>query len=319
MGSLSVSAAAEKFLAGVASEVAPATLALYTLYVRQFAAKFADVDLGDVSPAMVRAWGKTYHRVQAVQRLMSWCHREARLIDFNPIEGMRKMPRGRRLRVLDRGDVVGLRRRAGSAMRRLLLALDHTIARPAEWRRARWHDVRTAGLAAADAGDLVAGRAFLFFDSFKAQSMRRDKFAVRVIPIPPRLGRLLVRLAAAAADQGGHILTNHRGRPWTVNAVRCQMRRLRRRCDLAADHRGENVVAYTLRHSGATAAVVAGVDLATLAGVLGHGDIRQTWRYVHLSPAFLQLAMKRIEEAKMSRKGKNGRTGSLRTRPDDAR
>lgn len=319
MGSITVRAAAEQFFEAISADVEPSTMALYRLYVGRFVQTHGAKALGDVSPAIVRSWGKTYHPVQAVQRLFSWCHREARLLENNPLEGMRKMPRGRRLRVVERTVAVSLRRRAGRAFRRLLLALDLTIARPGEWRKARWHDLRVAGLGVAQAGDLVAGRAFLFFDTFKARSLRRDRFAVRIIPVPARLGRLLARLLEGAASPASHILTNSRKKPWTVNAVRCAMRALRRRCDVAADHRGENVVAYTLRHSGATQAVACGVELATLAGVMGHSDVRQTWRYVHLSAGWLAKALERIEEAKQAGRAKNDRPGLRRTRPDGSR
>lgn len=317
MRSVSVSVAASRFLVAVEPEVSPATHALYSLYVLKFAKQFGRRRLDSITPAELRLWGKSYHRVQAVQRMFSWCHHEARLISSNPIEGMRKMSRGRRLRVVDRLLSSRLQRRATKAFRRLLVALECTIARPGELRRARWQDVRVAGLGDASDADLSAGVAFLFFDQFKASSLRRDRFAVRIVPIPARLGRLLVRLRRLGVAQDGHIFLNRNRRPWTVNAVRCAMRSLRKKLGIARDHRGENVVAYSMRHSGATAAVVAGVPLAELAQVMGHSDVRQTNRYVHLSPVFLAMVIQRIEAAKAASKEKNRRPGSTRTRPDD--
>lgn len=317
MHPITVNEAAGKFLASIAGDVAPATLNLYRLYVNRFVELHGELELGQVTPAIVRAWGKTYHPVQAVQRLLSWCHREARLIDVNPLAGMRKVPRGRRLRVLPPADLVRLCRAASRKFREFVIALQETFARPHEMRNADWQSLRTAGLQSAEDDDLTAGRAFLFFDRFKGDRRRRDSTAVRVIPISPRLGRLLVRLRRRDDRLHGHILLNNRGTPWSVNAVRCAFRRLRARAGLVADGRGENVVAYSLRHSGATAAVVAGVPIADLAGALGHSDIRMTYRYVHLSPAFLADVVKRMERAKRARSSKNDRPGLRRTRPDD--
>jgi len=319
MQTVTVRDAAKLFLEGIAGDVAPATLRLYRLYVDRFAELHGDVHLVDVTPAIVRAWGKTYHPVQAVQRLMSWCHREARLIPTNPIEGMRKMSRGRRLRTVAPVDLVRLQRRSTSAFRYLVLALAESFARPHELRNVRWNQVCVAGLRPADEASIAAGRAFFFLDRFKGQARRSDSAAVRVIPISCRLGRLLVRLRRRNQDLDSYVFTNSRRSPWTVNAVRLSFRRLRRRAGLVADHRGENVVAYSLRHTAATAAVVAGVPIAEIAGAMGHSDIRMTNRYVHLSPSFLRSVLERLEEAKRELRRKNRRPGSRRIDPNDAR
>lgn len=295
---ITVPDAVERFLAAERPNVAAATFALYRHYLRRFAAAFAGVGLGDVTPADVRQWDRRYHPIQCVQRLTSWCHREARLIESNPLEGMRKPRRGRRLRTLDRKETVRLMRSARPHFRRLLIALRESIARPHEWRRATFRNVFTAGLQPFTAADLAEGRCFVFLDQFKSQALRRDSFAVRVIPISARLGRLLVRVWNQSLDLDSPILRNRFGRAWTVNAVRCSFRRLRARAGFAADFRGENVVAYSLRHSAATAAAVAGVDLGTLSAVMGHSDVRMTSRYVHLAPDFLAAAMNRIVETK---------------------
>ena len=44
---------------------------------------------------------------------------------------------------------------------------------------------------------------------------------------------------------------------------------------------------HLLRHSGATAAVQAGVNLRSLQAILGHSDIRMTEVYTHLAADFL--------------------------------
>jgi integrase len=52
----------------------------------------------------------------------------------------------------------------------------------------------------------------------------------------------------------------------------------------------QGVTFHTLRHTFASHAVMAGVDLHTLAKILGHRTLQMTQRYAHLAPAHLQAA-----------------------------
>lgn len=317
MSAIVVSTAVQEFLAFASGTVKPATWRLYSLYLTRFAEIHGQKPLDELTPSIVRSWGKTYHPVQAVQRMMSWAKCEARHIQTNPLEGMKKVRRGRRLRTLSPVESARLLRRSGREFRRVLLALRESIARPGEIRRVSWPDLRIAGLQPFTVADLVAGRAFFFLDDAKADALRDDRFAVRVIPVSRRLGRLLSRLFRRQSNAAGPVFLNRRGRAWTVNAVRCRFRRLRVAAGVVRDHRGENAVAYSLRHTGATRLVVAGVDLATIAAVMGHADVRMTARYVHLAPDHLSKAIGKLTEAKTAVRPKIGLPGSRRKRPDD--
>ncbi len=55
-------------------------------------------------------------------------------------------------------------------------------------------------------------------------------------------------------------------------------------------------VLYDLRHSFATRMAEAGVDLATLAAILGHGSIRIVQRYVHPTAEHKRAAMAKYAE-----------------------
>ena len=52
----------------------------------------------------------------------------------------------------------------------------------------------------------------------------------------------------------------------------------------------QGVTFHTLRHTFASHAIMAGVDLHTLAKILGHRTLQMTQRYAHLAPAHLQAA-----------------------------
>lgn len=316
MKKLSVSTAVDLFLAAVAPDVSPATLALYEHYLSRFKKAHGATTLASLTPAKLRAWSGKYHPLSCVQRLYAWATVEARFLRVNPLAGMRRTRNGHRRRILSRLERVRLLRCCRPAFRAFALAMAESIARPREIREVRWGDIRTSGSPAWTPADLAAGRAFFCFDKFKGQSLRKDRYAVRVIPISPRLGRLLVRLWGDGQNQLDRPMKNFHGEPWTVNAVRCQFRRLRVRAGLLADLRGENVVAYSLRHTSATDAVGAGVKDFTLAELMGHSDIRMTQRYVHLRPDHLLAAMGRIAEWKTRRRPKNDRPGSTEKRPE---
>ena len=70
----------------------------------------------------------------------------------------------------------------------------------------------------------------------------------------------------------------------TLNKLVLRFRRLVRRLGLL------EVSFHTLRHTFASHAVMNGVDLYTLARILGHRDIKMVQRYAHLAPAHLQAA-----------------------------
>ena len=65
-----------------------------------------------------------------------------------------------------------------------------------------------------------------------------------------------------------------------------------------------NFVLYDLRHTFATRAAMAGVDMATLAAIIGHGSLRTIMRYVHIGQEHQRAAMLQIEQAMTAEQGR---------------
>ncbi len=59
---------------------------------------------------------------------------------------------------------------------------------------------------------------------------------------------------------------------------------------------------YDLRHTFATRAVEAGVDLGALAALMGHGRIQMALRYAHPTEERQVLAIRKLEEFAIQRK-----------------
>lgn len=294
MVSMTVSACVKRFLKWTKAKRAPKTWEHYRYQLGRLVKIAGHLLLGELTQARVTAWFSQSHPIQAVQRLCRWCAIEERSIAENPLKGMPKARMGERRRVLSRAESVRLIRAADRAFRPLLIAFRETMARPQEVRALTWDDVAQVDDGKSNDHFHAAGGSHFSLPTAKGFQWRKVDTGDRVIPISPRLSRLLLRLARRRLPFGRPIFRNRRGRAWTKNAVRSQMWRLRARLGMAPDRRGESVVAYTWRHTGATNAAAAGVRDFALAAVLGHASPRTTERYVHLRAGDVVDAMKRV-------------------------
>lgn len=290
MVSLRLSDCIARFVRWTQDNRAARTASHYSYQLGRFAASVGNVNVCRLTPATVANYSSAFAAVQSVQRLLNWLEREERSLTVNPLKGMRKPRLGMRWRVLPRRDLAALLKAAGRPFRRLLILARETAARPQELRALAWSNWRPRPDAPQSSpADALAGSYFVV-PAGKGYAWRKAPAAGRVIVLSPRAARLIARLWRRRPAAAAAVLLNSAGRPWSNNAARCRMRRLRVKCGLLSDAAGEKLVLYTLRHTAATRAAAAGIQDFLLAEFLGHSSPRTTERYVHLGPADVAAA-----------------------------
>lgn len=212
-------------------------------------------------PEWQSAW--TQQRINAtVQRPFNWAAKLG-LIPRNPFWGVSRRP-GEPGRAMEEWEFRRLLRRTDALFRRVLLFLRLTGCRPGEMSRLEWSHVDT------EHGVIVLHQ----HKTRKTQRQPRP----RVIVLHPILIKLLLWLRRHQRAGQPYLFLNSRGQAWTRNSLTLRVAKLRKRCALGADCR-----LYGLRHGFATRAVENGVELKTLAELLGHTTTRMTEHYVHLA------------------------------------
>lgn len=270
------------------------TVLNYRRLLNRFAQAVGNIPAQDLRAHHLLEWGTTWHEIQAVQRCFNWACGDAELIERTPFNRVKRPRLGQRKRIFDRAELVRFLRSSPTDFRAYLLALRETIARPQEIRAIQWDMLRACDPQKTIEEAFLAGECYFELQEFKAKERRRDADAVRVIPVPPRLARMLLRAARGSLPVMGSVFETSRGRAWTKEAVRLRMKRLRKKLGIVPDKRGETLVAYSIRHTSATNASANGIRDRTLADLMGHTTTRTTARYQHLQTIHLLEAMNRL-------------------------
>ncbi len=217
-----------------------------------------------------KEWGAWSKRaaIAAIKRVYEWAIEEG-LIDRNPVSSVR-LPTASRRETLITDDQHGQlmqvkpnnrRHLPGElAFRQVLIALRHSGARPGSVAIVTAENVSAAG----DAWVLR---------KHKTAKKTKKPLTIYLSPCLQTLTRILV-----AHRPTGPLFLNARGKQWSRTAIRQRMARLRKKLGLP-----EGTVAYSYRHSWTTEAIMNGVDLATVAELLGHTSLKMiATNYAHL-------------------------------------
>jgi integrase len=194
----------------------------------------------------------------------------------NPLSGMKRPKPAPRQRAMSDDEFTKMFENAGGPFADFLLALRETGARPKELRDLLWTQVQEDRLVLT-----------------KHKTSQKVKKA-RVIILTDAMRDMLDRLRGNGHT---HVFLNTEGEPWTMNAVRLQMTRLRERLGLAND-----LCAYLCRHGFGTRAILNGVNPSVVAELMGHNSLEMVSKvYVHLADehAHLKDAVEKINPSAM--------------------
>jgi integrase len=204
-------------------------------------------------------WGDTtvYNARKAAMRVFSWAA-ERKILPDNPLKGMKNPKPKPRQRAISDDEFQKLYENAGDPLRNILFALYHTGARPKEVRELTWAQVKE--------------------DRWVLPEHKTGKKTgkPRVIFLNEEMKAMMERLKGNGHT---HVFLNTEGDPWTMNALRLQVWRIKKKLALPDD-----VCSYLCRHGFGTRAILSGVDGPTLAELMGHTSQDMISKvYVHLA------------------------------------
>jgi integrase len=214
-----VASICDAFLVWCERHQAAETYRGYSFYIQSFCEACGYLSVADLRPHHVtkwmdsKSWGPTsqFNAVRAAQRVFNWAV-EQKLLSQNPIKGMKRPRPASRDSYVSDEEFRALRRAASPPFRLFLFALRQTGARPSEVRELIWDQVRD-------------DRWVLF--KHKTADKTGKPRVIHLTPVMQRLMRFLRR-----RSKSKYVFVNCHGRKWTTNAVRLQMRRLRRKLKL---------------------------------------------------------------------------------------
>lgn len=247
-----------EFLKAHSTEFSKKTYSWYLHYLELFS-NYADCEIHELTPAYVRTWAdgrrwsdaSRHAAYTCLKRVMNWAV-ENRYLTDSPLKGLKRPGCGRRTRIITADEHARMVAASESEFADFLTALLGTGARPGELRALTKEMVRL------DRG----------YWELPVHKTVKKTGKPRRIYLSPAMIELTKRLLAEVPEGSEHLFRNEQGKPWTLNAVRLRMQRLRQKLKLDPD-----VVAYSYRHTYATEALQQGIAPQFVAELLGHSSL----------------------------------------------
>ena len=258
----------ESFLACNRPRLSVETMRNYDWYGQAFAEKSGLVAACDLKPFHVTqfigghpAWGLTtqYNARRTLFRIFSWATEEG-LLPTNPLRGMKRPKPLPRNRAMSEKEFRALLKGERSIRFKIFLySLWATGCRPKEARTLQWEHV-------------CEGRWVL-----PVHKTVHKTGKPRIVYLNASMQKLMTVLRRHSTSKS--VFLNCRGKSWSSNSIRMRIEKLRKKLGLAND-----LCAYLIRHAFGTNAIVNGVDVATVAELLGHTSLEMvSTTYLHLA------------------------------------
>lgn len=259
----------DAFLADAKTRCKPESMSVYRSALNRLAKRFGDRPADGLRPHEAEAfanrkeWSASTQNtfLSAIVTAFRWSVR-AGLLATNPLHGLRKPPMGSRgaKAVLTTEQFDRLHAAAGVAFKPYLLGLWLTGCRPGE-------------LASMTAGHVDFENGIATLTEHKTS---RKTGKSRLVFLSPEAIKLFT--AQAVVGGAGPLFPNKWGRAFNRFTIQKAMEAARTKAGLP------HAIAYGMRHSFATAALVNGVPDATVAALLGHCGTAMLHRhYAHLT------------------------------------
>jgi integrase len=256
----------EAFLAWTRIHLSENTNRNYLWYGQTFSERSGYLPVIELKPIHLtrwldeKGWNQTTQRNarRSIHRAFAWACEEG-ILSRNPLQGM-KCPRAKtRKRFMSNEEYRALMRNSAHDFKQLLFSLQQTGCRPKETQTLTWEQVRE------DRWVLTEHKT-----AYKVQKPR-----VIYLSVPMR--KLMTVLRARSTSP--YVFLNRLKKPWNNNSIRLRIQRLKIKLNLA-----EDLCAYLLRHAFGTNAILNGVDVATVAELMGHTSLEMVSRvYLHLA------------------------------------
>ena len=121
------------------------------------------------------------------------------------------------------------------------------------------------------------------------------------MPLCPTLRDLVITHLNQHDHPSGPLFVGRTGERTTVTSFARLFRRLLRRAELE----DEGITPHKLRHAFGTTLVREGVDVATIAELMGHSNISTTSLYLHASPTTMRAAVEKLRWGSGQTSGEN--------------
>jgi integrase len=144
--------------------------------------------------------------------------------------------------------------------------------------------------------DLTKGRLCVARSEWKGHVTAPKGGRVRHVPLTSRLAE---GLRGARHTRHARVLIDHDGQPLTQKVVQGIMRRVSRRAGVPKG-------VHILRHTFCSHLAMQGAPSRAIQELAGHRDLGTTQRYMHLSPAALEAAIRLLERSEPGSRGANG-------------